>query len=180
MKVFKYFQVNIAINWLDERSEEAEHFVYLLLGGLNPPEASFVVKKIKNTEDEIMVKIGSIFEAKELTLRRTPPWAKKSVTIGTVPWTAKSPTPAQARARLAMIGAGKAAGAATAGLSGPARITAMNAHVSSALGGQSHGGHPPGYKSKKPGYNTEAFLRKRAGQQVAGGMGFALPPPPGF
>lgn len=125
-----------------------------------------------------MVKIGSIFEAKELVLRRTPPWSKKSVTIGTVPYTAKKPTPAQARARLAMIGAGKAAGAATAGLSGAARIHAMNAHVSSALGGQTHGGHPPGYKSKKPGYNTEAALRRIAGQ--ATGMGFQLPPPPGM
>ena len=126
-----------------------------------------------------MVKIGSIFEAKELTLRRTPPWSKKSVTIGTVPYTAKNPTPAQAKARLAMAGAGTAAGAATAGLSGAARINAMNAHVSSALGGQSHGGHPPGYKSKKPGYNTLAKLRRIAGQ-AGGGMGFALPPPPGF
>lgn len=126
-----------------------------------------------------MVKVGSIFESKELVLRRTPPWSKKSVTIGTVPYTAKNPTPAQARARLAMIGAGKAAGAATAGLSGAARIHAMNAHVSSALGGQTHGGHPPGYKSRRPGYNTEAKLRRIAGQ-AGGGGGFALPPPPGF
>ncbi len=125
-----------------------------------------------------MVKIGSIFEAKELTLRRTPPWSKRSVTIGTVPYTAKNPTPAQARARLALAGAGTAAGAATAQLSGAARINAMNAHVSSALGGQTHGGHPPGYKSRRPGYNSLAKLRRIAGQ--AGGAGFALPPPPGL
>lgn len=123
-----------------------------------------------------MVKIGSIFEAKELTLRRTPPWSKKSVTIGTVPYTAKNPTPAQARARLAMIGAGKAAAGATAGLSGAARIHAMNAHVSSALGGQSHGGMPPGMKRPSRGYNTEAKLRRIAGQ--AGGMPSFMPPPP--
>lgn len=125
-----------------------------------------------------MVKVGSIFESKELVLRRTPPWSKKSVTIGTVPYTAKNPTPAQARARLALIGAGRAAASATAGLSGAARIHAMNAHVAAALGGQSHGGHPPGYKSRRPGYNTEAKLRRIAGQAPAGG--FALPPPPGF
>lgn len=123
-----------------------------------------------------MTKVGSIFESKELTIRRTPPWSKKSVAIGTVPYTAKNPTPAQARARLALAGAGKAAGAATAGLSGAARIHAMNAHVSSALGGQSHGGHPPGYKSKTPGYNTLAKLRRIAGQGQ--GMGFNIPPPP--
>jgi hypothetical protein len=124
-----------------------------------------------------MVKVGSIFESKELQLRRTPPWSKKSVTIGTVPYTAKNPTPAQARARLAMIQAGKAAAAATAGLSGAARVNAMNAHVAQQLGGQSHGGHPPGYKSRRPGYNTEARLRRIAGQQGPAG-GFALPPPP--
>jgi len=126
-----------------------------------------------------MVKVGSIFEARELCLTRTPPWSKKTVTLRRVPYTAKSPTPAQARARLAMIGAGRAAAGATAGLSGAARIHAMNAHVSAALGGQSHGGRPPGYRAPRPGYNSEATLRRIAGQAPTGGMpAFALPPPP--
>lgn len=127
-----------------------------------------------------MTKIGSIFEARELSICRSPPWGKKGVYLKRVPYTAKNPTPAQARARLAMIQAGKSAASATAGLAGAARVHAMNAHVASALGGQSHGGMPPGMRRPKPGYNTEATLRRIAGQAPAGRMPGFLPPPPGF